>query len=112
MEGFDPDTPIAGLYRARLVQGGVYVGVRIWFGPPHDPVTGEQLDRSWRWQATANGELIPLDRVWPRYADKRIDQAEYDYLVAMQRWGEAHAPDSPQANPRRKINLLTAPLPF
>ena len=46
------DTPIPGFYRMRLRSGGQPVGVRVWFGPPADPVTGEELDRSWRWQAT------------------------------------------------------------
>lgn len=108
--GFNPDVPIAGLYRMSLVSKGVPVGVKIWHGPPHDPVTGEELDRGWRWQATANGRPVDLERAWPKCADAPIDQAEHDYLTSLQDWGEAHAPSSPQANPKRAVDFLRAPL--
>jgi hypothetical protein len=111
-QGFDADVPVAGFYRMSLVKGGVKVGIRIWFGPPLDPVDGSELDRSHRWQATANGKYISLERVWPKCADDPVDQAEHDYLAGLQKWGEAHAPTSPQANPNQPVNMLTAPLPF
>ncbi len=110
--GHDPDSPVAGYYRMRLRSGGIYVGIRIWYGPPLDPVDGTELDRSYRWQATANGQEIPMDRVWPKCADDGIDKAEHDYLKATQAWAQQHAPDSPQANPTQRINPLTAPTPF
>ncbi|WP_337846786.1 hypothetical protein [Sphingomonas sp.] len=111
-EGFDPDVPVAGFYRHRLVSGGMYVGIRIWFGPPKDPVTGEELDRSPRWQAEANGAYIDLERVWPRCARDPIPKATHDYLAAQQRWGEEHAPDAPQANPHKRVDPLSSPLLF
>ena len=104
--------PTAGHYQISLVRGGPKVGIRIWHGPPKDPVTGEELDRSWRWQAEANGEPIDLDRIWPACGRDPITAAEYQYLTDMARWAERHQPDAPAANPRRKINLLSAPLPF
>jgi hypothetical protein len=109
--GFDPDLPIAGLYRMRLRSGAVMVGVRIWHGPPLDPDTGEELDRSHRWQATANGRPIDLERVWPKCAADPIDQREHDFLTTSQAWGEDNAPESPQANPHKRVDLLTAPIP-
>lgn len=111
-QGFDPDTPIAGYYRMRLRSGGVFVGVRIWFGVPLDPTTGEEMDRSLRWQAHANGAYIDLERVWPKCAADAITEAEHDYLTSLHAWGKEHAPNSPQANPHQRINFLTAPLPF
>lgn len=110
--GHDPDTPVAGHYRMRLRSGGVFVGVRVWHGPPHDPVTGEEMDRSWRWQAEIDGRPADLADVWPKCAGDPIDAAEYQFLAARRRWGEENAPDSPQADPRRRIDPLTAPLPF
>jgi hypothetical protein len=110
--GHDPDTPVAGYYRMRLRSGGVFVGIRIWYGAPLDPVTGEEMDRSHRWQATANGEPIDLERAWPKCAADPITESEHDYLAAMQAWGRENAPDSPHANPRQRINPLTAPTPF
>lgn len=110
--GFDPDHPVAGYYRMRLRSGGIQVGVRIWHGAPLDPVTGEELDRSHRWQAVANEAPIDLTRVWPKCAASPVDAAEYEYLASVQSWAKQHAPNSPQANPHRKINPLTAPTPF
>lgn len=109
-KAYDPDTPIEGYYRGYLARGGFPVGIRIWYGAPLDPLTGEEMDRGWRWQATANGALIDLERVWPRFADNCIDQAEHDHLCRVQRWAETHAPDSPQANPTRAVDLLTCPV--
>lgn len=111
-EGFDADVPVAGFYRFRLRRGAVPVGVRIWFGAPLDPVTGEELDRSPRWQATANGRYIDLARVWPACADEPIDESEHRYLCGLQAWGETHAPGSPHADPTRAVDLLTAPIPL
>lgn len=111
-DGFDPDTPVEGYYRTRLRMGGIFVGIRIWYGAPLDPETGDELDRSWRWQALANGEPVLLERVWPRCAGDPIDAAEYQYLASVQTWAKQNAPNSPQANPMRWINPLTAPTPF
>lgn len=111
-DGFDPDQPIAGHYRMRLRSGGVFVGIRIWFGAPLDPIDGSELDRSHRWQAQANGRPIDLDRVWPKCAADPISPQEYAYFAAQQRWGEDQAPDSPQADPTRKVDPLRAPIPL
>ena len=111
-DGFDPDTPIAGHYRMRLRSGGVFVGIRIWYGAPLDPLTGEELDRSPRWQAMANERPIDLDRVWPRCAASPIDETEYRYLTHLQNWSQQNVPESPHSDPRRTVNMLTAPTPF
>lgn len=106
--------PVAGFYRYRLRSGGVYGGVRVWFGPPHDPVTGEELDRSWRWQAKFNDDLIDLDRVWPMCARMPITEVECRQYAQRQTWAETHAPDSAYADPRRRFDPLSpaSPLPF
>lgn len=111
-EGFDPDTPVAGLYKMRLRTGGVMVGIRIWYGPPHDPVTGEEMDRGWRWQAHANRELIDMERVWPKCADAPITDDDYNHLSGLQSWAKENAPKTAFADPTRKIDPLSASLPF
>lgn len=111
-QGFNPDVPVAGFYRTRLRRGAVQVGVRIWCGAPLDPVTGEEMDRSHRWQAQVNGQPVDLERVWPRCADDPVDEGEYRHLCGVQAWGEKNAPDSPQADPTRAVDLLTAPIPL
>lgn len=113
--GYDATTPTAGFYKMKLRSGGHPVGVRVWFGAPLDPALlpeKVELDRGHRWQALANDRAIDLDRVWPRCGFEPIDEAEYRYLAGLQSWAEANAPDSPQANPHRRIDPLTSPLLF
>jgi hypothetical protein len=111
-EGFDPDTPVAGFYRTRLRSGGVYVGVRIWFGAPLDPVTGEELDRGHRWQAHVNGAYHSIEVLWPKCADGPCDEAEYRHLSSLQSWASKHAPDSAIADPTKAIDPLNSPMMF
>lgn len=111
-KGYDVTTPTAGYYRMRLRADGVYGVVRIWNGPPHDPDTGEELDRSWRWQATFNAEPIDLDRVWPACGRSPIDEREAARLVQLATWAREKAPDSAYADPKAKNDLLTCLLPF
>ncbi len=111
-EGFDPDIPIAGWYRARLRSGAVFVGVHIWHGLPLDPVTGEEMDRAPRWNATANGAPIDLALVWPKCAADPIDEAEHEFLIRRQTWAETHQPNTPLANPLQRADPLQSPILF
>lgn len=110
----DVTTPVAGFYRQRLGRDTVIGGVRLWFGPPHDPVTGEEMDRSWRWQAEFNGEPIEFDRVWPVCAGDPIIEDDYRRYCARVAWARQHAPDSAYAETGRRIDPLSTstPLPF
>lgn len=104
--------PVAGFYRMRLRSGGVPVGIRIWYGPPHDPVTGEELDRSHRWQAHCNGEPIDLDRVWPNCGGTPITEIDYNRHCQKQGWAREHVPTDALADPRRKADHLSTPMMF
>jgi hypothetical protein len=106
------ETPVEGYYRAKLRSGGAYVGVRIWNGPPRDPLTGEELDRSWRWQAEVNGEVVDIDDAWPRLAHENITAADYAVHCRQQGWAREHAPDSALANPRRRHDPLTTSINY
>lgn len=92
--GQDISQPVAGFFRFKLGGGSVAGGVRIWFGPPHDPVTGEELDRSWRWQAHFNGEPVDFDRVWPSCTGEPITQIDYSRLCARTEWARRIAADT------------------
>lgn len=111
-QGYSAEAPTAGFYRFRLRHDGHPGGVRIWRGPQLDPIDGSELDRHHVWHATFNGAPIDLDRVWPRCGRDPITEAEHEYYCKLQGWAECNAPDSPQADASRKIDLLTAPLPF
>lgn len=107
--------PVAGYYRRKLVKGGPWMPVRLWFGAPLDPETGEELDRSPRWQAMQGNDLIAGDAeiqsVWTSCCREPIDATEYHYLVADRQWCAENAPASPEANPTRPIDIhAIAPL--
>lgn len=110
----DVSEPVEGFFRHRLRSGAVRVGVRIFHGPPLDPITGEELDRSWRWQAEVNGEPAEIDRVWPQCTGEPISEAEYRRYCDLQKWAREQAPDSAYADPSRRIDPLSTdnPLPF
>lgn len=110
----DVSRPEEGCFRFRLRSGSVFGGVRIWYGAPLDPVTGEELDRSWRWQAQFNGEPIDFERVWPACAAERISEGEYHRFCRRQAWAREHAPRSAYADPKKRNDLLSpdTPLPF
>lgn len=110
IDGFDPDSPIAGHYEMKMVRGGMICGIRIWNGPPHDPVTGEELDRSWRWQAEVNGDRVEIERVWPKCGPAPISPERYAEYVARARHAQDFDPLTPQANPRRQIDFLRDPI--
>lgn len=110
----DVSTPVAGFYRFRLSAGSVIGGVELFYGPPNDPVTGEVLDRSWRWQALFDDQPVDFDRVWPGCTGSPVTEAEYRALVARREWARTNAPNSAYARIGRKIDLLSAatPMPF
>ncbi|MDE2436460.1 MAG: hypothetical protein KGM49_09385 [Sphingomonadales bacterium] len=115
MTAQDVSRPQEGFYRHRLSGRSVVVGVRIHYGPPLDPVTGEELDRSWRWQSEVNGDpYADFDRIWPGCTGDPITEAEYRNYCNRQRWAREHAPESSYAEPGRRHDPLSSatPLPF
>lgn len=106
------DQPVAGFYLLRLSRNAVRVAVEIEYGPPIDPVTGERLDRSWRWLCFINGEPYPyFDRVWPACAGNPISESLYRRYCRRLEWAEQNAPDSAYAKPGAKIDLLSTKTP-
>lgn len=110
-------------YAIQIVKGGPRCAVSVWYGQPDDPVTGEALDRSPRWQATIHGQPCDMKRValnWDDYRPDRgcaivgdlIDKAEHDYIVSLREWAIEHDPDAPEAAPRSKIDLNAIPSLF
>lgn len=110
----DIETPVAGHYRGKLRGNGVAGGIRLWFGPPHDPVTGEVMDRSWRWMAEFNGEMVDFEAVWPVCAGEPISPEDYRVYCSRAAWARDNAPKSAFADPTRKYDPLSSqePLPF
>lgn len=103
----------------------VDIPMRIWFGPPVDPETGEEMDRSPRWQISVAGVLIDDEPVniggmtfndasdlWPAVGQSPTTEADYLFRIARQDWAAAHDPDDPLGSPGSRIDPFTAPLPF
>lgn len=107
------DQPVAGFYLHSMASNTVRGAVRIYYGPPLDPVTGEELDRSWRWQADFNGEPVEnFDTVWPACAGNPISESLYRRYCRRLAWAQQEAPDSAYADNRRKIDLLSTKNPL
>lgn len=108
----DMNRPAPGFYRRRLVRGGPWVPVRIWFGPPFDPITREPLDRSWCLRCEVAGrQEDPADH-WLHCAEHPVAEAEYRYMAGLAAWAGEHAPAAPEANPRRRVDLAAMPSLF
>jgi len=100
-----PDQPVAGFYKMRLVRGGPFVAVRVFFEASRDPATGDVCDRSPRWQASIDGREADIWRAWPYCSGRPIDQAEYDYLLAVSAHARKHDPSMPEAVPGKPIDM-------
>lgn len=101
-------------YRVRYTRGGAWCGLKVWFGPPVDPDTGDELDRSWRWQVEFNGRLSDEPERWllhfnhdgtPVIAGNETTAADYRYLAELHSWATKYAPSDPYADPRKKIDM-------
>ena len=107
------DKPVAGVYKTKLVRGGVWVPVRFEFGPPPDPENpAQRLDRSHRWLAWIADDPADPYELWPWCCGRPIDEAEYRYLMALSRHAKAHAPELPEADPTKPIDFHKSPVLF
>lgn len=104
-------------------QQRVPVPVRLWFGAPRDPETGEELDRAPRWHVEVGGILWDgqpldvrgftvetLDQIWPIARREPTTLADYAFRVDAAEWAEQFAPHEPHAGGR--ADPMTAPLPW
>ena len=107
---FDPDVPTSGFYRIRQRKGAPDSAVRIWLGAAIDPATEQEVEeRSPMWQASIDGQRVPLERVWPGCAREPISEAEHNRLVERNATLDE---ESPFYDARRPVDLATAPPPF
>lgn len=99
--------------------------VRVWFGAPEDPDTGEVMDRSPRWRIQIGGVEIDEDPIalggrtfesltdfWPSCCRDPIDEAEYRFRMDRQEWASQYDPEDPFAAIGGRIDPMSATLPF
>lgn len=119
------DPLIEGFYLLRLTRARrVDIPVRIWFGAPRDPETGEELDRSHRWQIQVGFRLLedePLSiggirvdditDIWPRVARDPIDEVDYRYRLERAEWAVNNDENDPFSQLGGRIDPMTCSLP-
>jgi hypothetical protein len=99
------DHLVTGFYKTRLVRSGPWVPVEIRYGSPPDPETGEPLDRSPRWMAWMLGNETDPYEIWTRCCSHPIPAAEFQYLMALSSHAKIHAPEMPEADPTKTVDL-------
>jgi hypothetical protein len=112
------DDPRPGFFQLRLVKGGPFVAARIWRECPWvDPSSDAHpedwcrpLDRPRPLQAEIDGKPAEVERVWT--GGRRIAASEFFYRVELGRWARAYAPEEPEANPHRPVDIRTIAIPF
>ena len=119
------DPLIEGYYLLSLARAGrVSIPVRVWFGPPRDPETLEELDRSHRWQIQVGFRLLEdeplviggirisdITDVWPRVARDPIDEVDWRYRLARAEWAVDHDENDPFSQLGGRIDPMTCSLP-
>lgn len=102
--------PRCGLYRRKLVRGGVWVAARIFKTGARDDLGRLIEDETLRCEVDGK----PVDDVadqWLWLASNPIDEVEYRMLLRLGPWARQHAPDDPNADPTKAIDFMTAPIP-
>lgn len=107
--------PQVGFYWRRLVRNGPRVPVRIHrtcLCTPCDTSGGflphewsEACDRSGVLRAEVDGREVDPREVWLWCCENRITEDEYRLLRAQAQWAREWAPERPEANPTRQVNL-------
>jgi len=102
--------PVAGTYRMKRTKGGVWTPVLIYrlccctIGGDVDHMWSERCDRFPPLQAVIDGieDADPL-QIWTWLHP--IAQAEYDLLMSSHAWARENAPELPEANTRKAVDL-------
>jgi len=106
MKPVHPDRPISGYYKSRMVLRGPLVPIRIMFAKVVDGVPYEPDGRGGPHMTVAIrlGRMVPMQWVWPHCARHPISEAEHNYMIKLYAWALTHAPESPEANPKRPVS--------
>lgn len=107
-----------GKYAVTLARGAVEVGAEVRFGATPDPhfPDNDMSERSSYWSLWVDdGGLRCVEGPSPTVAWEKtgrpISDEEFAWLIEDRAWARSYAPDSPEANPRRvvDVNLLAVP---
>ena len=114
MTGLQVDKPECGTYRIKRAKGGIWTPVLI-----HRPclcTLGREEEHDWIPDCDRYPPLRALVDGWEDVDPmtvwnwcRPIPRQEYEFLVADHAWARSHAPDTPQANPRQRVQLGKLP---
>ena len=106
------DRPEPGYFLMTLVKNGPRIPAAIiWVESVAEPgVPGNDMrgTRSRHLAAFIAGDPVPVDSVWLRRGIP-ITKEEHDFRCADIAWAKQHAPEEAIAQPRKRIDLATAP---
>lgn len=121
LQEVDPNIPLPGLYRTRLVKDGPWVPVEVVrmcactvngtaHNVEHEWQSGENgqpaCDRySHTLRCTVDGRPADVRRYWPWLASQPLTRESFDLLVETIAYERRHVPGSPYLNPRQPANL-------
>lgn len=88
MNGKGPDVPV-GLF---WIEGEIEDGEKVSDDYMECNINGDR-HRDWLKILDLSTRLVPISR------------ADYDFLVDLNSWARDHAPSTPEANPRRPVDL-------
>lgn len=107
-----------GFFTVRMVRNGPLCGALVYMPCPwvqpdidiHPDLWCLPQDRSRPLVAIIAGKPVDLLRVWTY--GRLVSADEYAYRMAVLEWSRREAPDSPEANPDKAVDLRSAPPPF
>lgn len=107
------DQPGCGYWVMRAVKGGPEVPASIqWERTEHEPgIPDNLMDRSPILTARIAGSVVEWGRVW-NWTKREVTKEEHDFRLADMAWAKANRPNLPIANPRKKLDLMQAEIPF
>lgn len=94
--------PEVGFYWIRRVRKGVKVPVEI----------GRYSDKFSAMICLVGGEPADIQATWEWCAGNPISRADYNHMMATKEWAEEYAPEQPEANPFRPIDISKLPPAF
>ncbi len=107
MQPRSTDQPVPGFYSVRLRRGAAPCVAEIRWEQPLDPVTGETLDRSYRYTVRINGVFFYDDATLWKVHDygRPISRVVHDNHIDRARWALRYDPENPICNPLRRADV-------
>ena len=103
--------PHVGFFKRKLVRGGVFVPCEIRMVQEVCPETGELIADEYL-DCLVNGIRHDPHEEWLWLCANPITEAEFKYLTGLRDWAAWHSPNDPAANPTRRLDPLSTPIPF